>query len=258
MPDSIEAIVAALQRGELDADIAISELHALQRGFTQSSLGRFDIEREARTGVPEAIFAQGKTPQMLVDAFSRALERDEQLIATRLTDPQLEALATLLPRLHHHPTARVLATHPPTPPADAPRLIVLAAGTSDLPVAEEAAQCAALFGLQVETAYDVGVAGIHRLFNELERIRAADVIITVAGMEGALPSVVAGLVRAPLIAVPTSIGYGAHFGGLSALLTMLNTCAPGVAVCNIDNGFGAAVLAKKIASLATPRQASTP
>ena len=246
---TLQSALEAFERGDLDLTQAVDSLEATMRGFEEGLIGRFDTSREARTGVPEAIFAEGKTPEALCDALASAIDRQQQLIATRVTDAQLDALGELRAQLIIHPVARIISTQAPNPPADAPRLIVLAAGTSDLPVAWEAAHTSALFGLQVSTLFDVGVAGIHRLFNDLDKVRAAQIVIVVAGMDGALPSVVAGLVRAPVIAVPTSVGYGASFGGVSAMLTMLNTCAPGVAVCNIDNGFGAAALAKKIALL---------
>ena len=244
---ALRAMLNAYRAGELDEQDVMAAFATHHRGFEESPLGRFDTEREHRTGVPEAIFAEGKSVAMLCEAFERALDVGEQLIATRLTPPQREALGAL--PVHLDETARMAhALKLPEPDQAALGAIVLAAGTSDLAVAREAALTCELLALPTETLFDVGVAGLHRLLHDLERVRAAGVVIVAAGMDGALPSVVAGLVRAPVIAVPTSVGYGASFGGIAALLTMLNSCAPGVAVCNIDNGFGAAVLAKKIAS----------
>lgn len=249
---ALRAMLSAYRAGELDEAELLEALDTRQRGFEESSLGRFDTVRESRTGIPEAIFAEGKSVAMIHEAFTRALDAGEQLIATRLTTPQVESLRQIT--TPHAPfideVARIAhAQAVPTPAEGSAHTIVLAAGTSDLAVAREASLMCELLGMPTSQLFDVGVAGIHRLFHDLERVRAADVVIVAAGMDGALPSVVAGLVKAPVIAVPTSVGYGASFGGISAMLTMLNSCAPGVAVCNIDNGFGAAVLAKKIALL---------
>lgn len=253
---TLRTLLGAYRAGEVDETELLDAITsaASPSGFAESMLGRFDTEREARTGIPEAIFAEGKSVAMIVDAFTRAHERGEQLIATRLTAEQVTALEALQEergwRLELDALTGIASTQPaPTPRSGTRSVIVLAAGTSDLKVAEEAAQMCALFGLPTSRLYDVGVAGIHRLFHDLDRVREADIVIVAAGMDGALPSVVAGLVKAPVIAVPTSVGYGASFGGVSALLTMLNSCAPGVSVCNIDNGFGAAVLAKKMANM---------
>ncbi len=250
----LRAMLSAFRAGEIDESELLNVLENNQRGFTESSIGRFDTAREERTGIPEAIFAEGKTIDMLLDSFQSAIDQQEQLVATRLTPAQLVALKsfsdTSSQPIHIDETARIATSQPaPEPKSGTRSVIVLAAGTSDLAVAKEAALMCQLYGLPTSTLFDVGVAGIHRLFNDLDKVREADIVIVAAGMDGALPSVVAGLVKAPVIAVPTSVGYGASFGGISAMLTMLNSCAPGVAVCNIDNGFGAAVLAKKMANM---------
>ena len=244
-PADLDALLDALERG----DISRKDLLLAMRqhtGIEHLPVGTFDTGRQARTGIPEAILAEGKRPADVARSLEIYRKRGEQLIATRVTPPILEALATIMPNLYHHEQARIVSTLPPGTPTHPGHVAVLSAGTLDLPVAHEAAQMSMLFGHHTSTLFDVGVAGIHRLFSQLESIQSADVIIVVAGMDGALPSVVAGLVATPVIAVPTSVGYGASFGGVAALLTMLNSCAPGVAVCNIDNGFGAAVLASKI------------
>lgn len=243
--EQLEPLLRALARGDIQADEALTRVRRAA-GIEQLPIGRFDTGRVRRTGVPEAILAEGKRPEDVAATFARFLGRDEQLIATRVTPPILEALAPQLDRLLHEPEARIVSIHPPASIQGRGQALVLSAGTLDVPVAREAAHTSALLGNPTELITDVGVAGIHRLFSQLERVRAADVIIVAAGMDGALPSVVAGLVEVPVIAVPTSVGYGASFEGVAALLTMLNSCAPGVAVCNIDNGFGAGVLAAKI------------
>lgn len=241
----LRALLRAFKQGDVD-EARVLERVREDAGIEHLPVGRFDTGRVARTGVPEAILAEGKNPQSIARTFARILERGDQLIATRVTAPILEALAPMMDELHYHPEARVVSTHPPREDLDGPEVLVLCAGTLDRPVAQEAAHVSELLGNATTRLFDVGVAGIHRLFSQLDRLRTAGVIIVVAGMDGALPSVVAGLARQPVIAVPTSVGYGASFGGVAALLTMLNACAPGVAVCNIDNGFGAAVMARKI------------
>jgi NCAIR mutase (PurE)-related protein len=216
---------------------------------------RLDLERTARTGLPEAIYCAGKTPAQVAAIAARlAAHGDSPVIGTRCDAPAWEAVAAALPQAVYHEAARLFLI-PPRPAVQAELaaaaarrglIAVLAAGTSDLPVAEEAALTAEALGNRVTRIQDVGVAGLHRLLGRLPALREASVVIAVAGMEGALPSVVAGLISAPLVAVPTSVGYGANLGGLTALLAMLNGCAPGVAVVNIDNGFGAGCLAAKI------------
>jgi len=209
------------------------------------SFARPDLEREGRCGVAEAVFCPGKTPEQIAAIMSELRKKTEPVLATRATPEQARAVQELLPEVIYHEQARLLTLGAPKAPQGG-TVLVVTAGTSDIPVAEEAAVTAQYLGNPTERLYDVGVAGMHRVLAHRERLNAARVLIVVAGMDGVLPSVVAGLVDKPIIAVPTGVGYGASFGGLSALLTMLNSCAPGVAVVNIDNGFGAAVLATKI------------
>lgn len=208
---------------------------------------QLDLHRELRSGLPEAVYGEGKSAEDLLRIVERLRQAHGRVLVTRLAPEAAERLRAAVPDAVYHQRARIFQSgerHRPVPGL----IAVLAAGTSDLGVAEEAAVCAEWFGHQVERHYDVGVAGVHRLLQRLPAIRAARVVVAVAGMDGALPTLVAGLVRAPVVAVPTSVGYGASFGGLAALLTMLNACAPGVAVVNIDNGYGAAALAQRIAA----------
>jgi NCAIR mutase (PurE)-related protein len=207
-----------------------------------------DHHRALRHGFPEVIFGQGKTPEQLAAIAVRIAERGDGLLATRVSDEGAAALTAALPGVEINVLGRTAYVAPAQPPERRVRgsILVVTAGTSDLPVAEEAAATARAFGSPVERLTDVGVAGIHRILAAGEVLQRAAVVIVVAGMEGALPSVVGGLVQAPVIAVPTSVGYGAAFGGMAALLGMLNSCASGVTVVNIDNGFGAAAAASRI------------
>lgn len=217
-----------------------------------SDFAVLDHGRAGRTGMPEVVFCQGKTPAQVVEIVGRLLANEGRALATRASVETAEAVLAAYPQARWHAAARIIAVGggPADPlPDAAPYVAVVTAGTSDIPVAEEAAVTLEFLGHPVRRAFDVGVAGIHRLFNRLDLVQGASVVIAVAGMEGALASVVGGLVRCPVVAVPTSIGYGASFGGLAALLAMLNSCAPGVAVVNIDNGFGAAVHAHQIMRL---------
>ena len=214
--------------------------------FEDLGFARVDHHRAARQGFPEVIFCAGKTAAQVAQIAARIHQAGSTLLATRADEAMFQAVQTMVPSAHWDETARIISAHGkdfPTLPGVAG---VLCAGTSDLPVAEEAARSLEIMGAQVHRICDVGVAGLHRLLAELETIRTCDVLIVCAGMEGALPSVVGGLVDSPVIAVPTSVGYGASFGGVAALLGMLNTCASGVAVMNIDNGFGAAAFAASI------------
>lgn len=214
--------------------------------FVDLGFARVDLDRRRRNGFPEVIFGPGKTPDEVVRIAAVLLEREPVVLATRISREQFEAVAAEFPTAVFHQRARCL-TIEREPLPKRPRAVgVVAAGTSDLPVAEEAAVTLEIFGNRVERVYDAGVAGLHRLLVETDRLRECAALIVVAGMEGALPSVVAGLVDKPVIAVPTSIGYGASFGGLAALLGMLNSCGSGVTVVNIDNGFGAAYAAATI------------
>jgi len=212
---------------------------------TIGPFAKVDLERESRCGVAEAVFCPGKSPEQIAAIMSELHKKTEPVLATRATPEQARAVQALLPEVIYHEKAQLLTLGAPKAPQGG-TVLVITAGTSDISVAEEAAVAAQYLGNKVERLYDVGVAGVHRVLAHREQLNAANVLIAVAGMDGVLPSVVAGLIDKPVIAVPTSIGYGASFEGLSALLTMLNSCAPGVAVVNIDNGFGAAVLATKI------------
>jgi len=261
MTDStIRALLAAVARGEAPADDAAARLIAAFRSAPFEDLGfaRVDHHRAVRQGQPEVVFGLGKSTSQVVEIARRITARGHALLVTRATPEMGSAVSTDLAGCQYDAVSRTIvrpaepdaalavATSGGDPTAKAGPVLVCCAGTSDLPVAEEAAVCAGAFGLAVERLYDVGVAGIHRLLEARTRLEAARVLIVVAGMEGALPSVVGGLTAAPVIAVPTSIGYGASFDGLAALLAMLNSCASGVAVMNIDNGFGAAALAARI------------
>ncbi len=208
---------------------------------------KIDFDREERTGTPEIIFGEGKTTEQIETIIKKMRERKSLVIASRIHSDPAACLKISFPEGIYHPEARIFSISPQkTEKIGRGEIAVLAAGTSDLPVAEEACVTASLLGNQVQRYYDVGIAGLHRLLREIPRIREASVLIVVAGMEGALPSVVAGLVKCPVVAVPTSVGYGTGLGGISALLTMLNTCSPGVTVVNIDNGVGAAVAAHRM------------
>jgi|ERR1041385_935343 len=214
--------------------------------FVDLGFARVDLDRRRRTGFPEVIFGPGKTPAEVARIAQVILKRESVLLATRISREQFESVQAEFPAAVFHERARCLTIeHAPLAKLKLP-VAVVAAGTSDLAVAEEAAVTLDIFGNQVLRIYDAGVAGLHRLLVETDRLRECAVLIVVAGMEGALPSVVAGLVDKPVIAVPTSAGYGASFGGLAALLGMLNSCASGVTVVNIDNGFGAAYAAATI------------
>jgi pyridinium-3,5-biscarboxylic acid mononucleotide synthase len=237
-------LLKRFKRGEIGEEEVVREM--VRQPFEEALIGRFDTHREARTGIPEAILAEGKRPEAVAELFARHVERGEQLIATRVTPPILEALEPLRARLCVYEEARIVAVRERAPEVDRPTVLVISAGTLDRPVAEECAVTSALLGNPTSRLYDVGVAGLGRLVSELGRLDEAGILIVVAGMDGALPSVVGGLARQVVISVPTSVGYGAAFGGVAPLLTMLNSCAPGNAVVNIDNGFGAAVLATKI------------
>lgn len=210
---------------------------------------RLDLSRPRRTGMGETIYCPGKTAEQLVAILRAFAEADQAVLGTRCTPEQARAVTEAGLAADYDATGRTLILGS-SAAQTLGRVIVLTGGTADVPVAEEAARTAAFFGAEVTRCYDVGVAGLHRLLGRLDEVRAADVIIAVAGMEGALGSVVAGLVEAPVIAVPTSVGYGAAFEGLAPLLSMLNSCAEGLAVVNIDNGFGAAVMACRILRLA--------
>jgi len=239
----LRTLLEEVARGSLDVEKALARL----RVFPYEDLGfaKVDHHRGVRDVFPEVVYCPGKTPEQVAIIVGKLAEEGNNVLATRATEEVFVAVKQQVRDAIFHPTARLITVHRRTP-AEAGRVAVVTAGTSDLPVAEEAAVSLELMGAQVVRIYDVGVAGIHRLFDRLQDINGARVVIVVAGMEGALASVVGGLTRRPVVAVPTSVGYGASFGGLAALLAMLNTCAAGVGVVNIDNGFGAAALAFSI------------
>ena len=218
-------------------------------GFAQ-----VDAHRALRQGFPEVIFGAGKTPEQVAAIAAKVMEREDRVLVTRATAEYATAVAAKLPAAVHHESARCISVEAKRLAKRPGSIAILCAGTSDLPVADEAAVTADFMGNKVVRANDVGVAGLHRLLTNMPTVREANVIIAVAGMEGALPSVVAGLVHRPVIAVPTSVGYGANFGGVAALLGMLNSCGSGVTVVNIDNGFGAAFAANQINQLASESQ----
>jgi NCAIR mutase (PurE)-related protein len=220
---------------------ALSHAYTAQLGHTT-----LDLQRERRVGFGEVVYGAGKTPQQLSDIFAALVERRQSVLATRVSTEGARAVRDSLPDAAYDAIALTLVHHSHPPRRVSGRIAVVSAGTSDQRVAEEAAVTAEFHGNEVLRIFDVGVAGLHRLFARLDEIRGAKVIVVVAGMEGALASVVSGLVRAPVIAVPTSVGYGASFGGLAALLAMLNSCATGVSVVNIDNGFGGGYMASII------------
>jgi hypothetical protein len=226
-------------------------------GVVNLGFARIDSDRRTRCGRPEVIFGQGKTAEEIARIASVIHEREGHVLATRVSEEQASVITGLLPQALYHGRARCLTLGSAPVNAQHSPVGVLCAGTSDLPVAEEAAITLEAFGRSVERIHDVGVAGIHRLLAETDRIRSCSVLVVVAGMEGALPSAVAGLVDLPVIAVPTSVGYGASFDGIAALLGMVNSCASGVTVTNIDNGFGAACAADAILRLSEKRLAKS-
>ena len=244
----LRRILERVEDGGVTVDQAQDQLvDVLRRApFEDVGFARIDHDRSLRTGVPEVVYGAGKTPDQVAAIAERLVAAGQNLLVTRTDDVAYVAVRQVVPDATFHPLARAITRANPSPPSGRGVILVVAAGTSDLPVAEEARVSAETLGNETDTLYDVGVAGIHRLLAEQERLATARVIIAVAGMEGALPSVVGGLVAAPVIAVPTSVGYGASFGGLTALLGMLNSCASGMAVVNIDNGFGAAAMASVI------------
>ena len=242
-----------MARRELSTEDALRRLARLP--FEDLGFARVDHHRALRTLGPEVVYARGKTPEQVAGIVA-ALMRQEgaPVLVTKAEQAHADALREAAPEAQWHPRSGMLVCRRLTPAGHAGLVVVACAGTSDLPVAEEAWVTAEAFGCRVERLTDVGVAGAHRLFADIGRLQAADVLVVVAGMEGALPSLVAGLVRAPVIAVPTSVGYGAAFEGLAALLAMLNSCAVGVAVVNIDNGFGAGALAARILAAAHAKE----
>jgi NCAIR mutase (PurE)-related protein len=246
--NQLRGIFEKVERGSINAAKATDQVLDLLRNFPFEDLGfaRVDHQRELRQGFPEVIFGAGKTPGQIAEISKRLFVAGQSLLVTRTDETAYAAVKQVVPQAKFHAAARIISHRPKTINSGIGVVLIAAAGTSDLPIAEEARVSAEILGNQVEVLYDVGIAGLHRLLAERERIDRARVIIAVAGMEGALPSVIGGLVKVPVIAVPTSVGYGANFGGVTALLAMLNSCASGVAVVNIDNGFGAAAMASLI------------
>jgi NCAIR mutase (PurE)-related protein len=242
-----ETILEMLQRvrdGGLRPEDAMERLANLP--YEEAGFAKIDHHRRLRTGLPEVIYSAGKPPEQVGEIFFRMAAMGGDILATRADEAAFAAVRTLVPEAQYHSVARIISLRQGTPAEGGGVVAVLCAGTSDLPVAEEAAVTAEAMGGAVRRIYDVGVAGLHRLLAQREELRQAEVVIVCAGMEGALPSVVGGMVGAPVIAVPTSVGYGASFGGVAALLGMLNSCSPNVTVVNIDNGFGAAYVASMI------------
>ena len=242
---SILDLLSAVERGVLTPEAAAARLSTLP--FEDLGHSRVDHHRSLRTGLPEVIYAAGKTPEQTIRIFSSLVTSGVDVLATRADAATAKAVLEAHPTAHHNPTARTISLHQTATTDVQGHIAVVCAGTSDLPIAEEAAVTAETFNTRVTRLYDVGVAGLHRLLAVHAELTSADAVIVCAGMEGALPSVVGGLVAVPVIAVPTSVGYGASFGGTTALLGMLNSCSPNVTVVNIDNGFGAAYTAVLIA-----------
>lgn len=243
----IKEMLLQVQRGTITVEEAEAELKDLP--FKDLGYAKLDYHRKLRSGFPETVFCQGKPDEYLGRIFKELYERNGEVMGTRASAEQYQLVKELLPEAVYDPISHIIKAQ-----REAKKLegcvAVLTGGTADVPVAEEAAQTAEFFGCYVERIYDVGVAGIHRLLSQRERFQKANCVVAVAGMEGALGTVAAGLVENPIIAVPTSVGYGASFHGLSALLTMLNSCANGISVVNIDNGYGAGYLATQINRLA--------
>jgi NCAIR mutase (PurE)-related protein len=244
----LKAFLAEVRSGALPLEVAQDRLLQFLRQAPFEDLGfaRVDHHRALRQGCPEVIFGPGKTPDQIAAIAERIVAAGHSLLVTRTDRASFDAVSRRVPKAEFHELARTITLAYGELPHGRGTIVVAAAGTADLPVAEEAAVSAELMGNVVDRLYDVGVAGLHRLLAEHARLMAARVIIVVAGMEGALPSVIGGLVSVPVVAVPTSVGYGASFGGLTALMAMLNSCASGVSVVNIDNGFGAAAVASAI------------
>jgi hypothetical protein len=238
---TLVALLEEVREGRLEVADALARLSAWP--YEDLGSARLDHHRALRHGFPEVVYCPGKTAEQVATAVERLAAAHDVVLATRAAPEQVTATLACVPDAQFHDVARALVVDRREPVTPQPGVVVVAAGTADLPVAEEAALTAELLESAVERLFDVGVAGVHRLFDHLARLQAANALVVVAGMDGALPSVVGGLVAAPVIAVPTSVGYGANLGGFAPLLTMLNTCAPGVAVVNIDNGFGAGFLA---------------
>jgi pyridinium-3,5-biscarboxylic acid mononucleotide synthase len=252
-PEALKNLLQAIASGDLSPDSALEKLKHLPYEALDE-FAKIDHHRQLRTGFPEFIWGADKTPEQLIKIMTAMRQDTTVVMATRIEAEIYQQLKIAIPDLVYYPTARICALSVPETPTQVGTISILTAGTADIPVAEEAAITAELSGFAVTRLWDVGVAGIHRLLLNRQVVYDAQVLIVVAGMEGALPSVVAGMADCPVIAVPTSVGYGASFSGVAPLLTMLNSCAAGIGVVNIDNGFGAAILAGQI--LRTARKIS--
>lgn len=237
-------VLEKVQNGKMSLDEA--EQYFRRAPFDEMGYAKLDTHRKMRSGFPEVIFCSGKADEHLMPIVEHLYEANGEVFGTRASQHQYEFLKEKFPQIQYDPISRILKIEKENKPEGVGLIAVCTAGTADVPVAEEAASTAEYFGAKVVRIYDVGVAGIHRLFSRLDVIQQANCIVAVAGMEGALASVLGGLVDKPVIAVPTSVGYGASFGGLSALLTMINSCANGIATVNIDNGYGAGYIATQI------------
>ena len=256
MTDSeLQNLLDRVREGGLDPSAAAARILSALRAapFVDIGFARVDTHREIRQGFPEVVLGLGKTPAQIAAIADKIVGRGQTLLVTRAEPAVYDAVRARVPGAVYHPEARAITLAQGRVEAGHGTIAIVCAGTSDLPVAEEAAVTAVVMGNRIDRLYDVGVAGLHRLLAEHERLQGARVVVVVAGMEGALPSVVAGLVKVPVVAVPTSVGYGASFGGVAALLGMLNSCANGIAVVNIDNGFGGACMASAINHLPAAR-----
>jgi NCAIR mutase (PurE)-related protein len=244
-PKKLEALLRSIHDGTLSVAEGVQKLKTLP--FEDIGEAMIDHHRPLRKGFPEVIFGEGKDAEQVIKIMERMIEADENILVTRVDEDKAQRVVRRFPQATYHPRARTITIQTNEGVTEGEgTILVVAAGTSDIPVSEEAAVTAQIMGNRVETIYDVGVSGVHRLLHYREQLMEANVLIVVAGMEGALPSVVGGLVSRPVIAVPTSVGYGTSFGGLAPLLAMLNSCASNVAVVNIDNGFGAGYIASLI------------
>jgi NCAIR mutase (PurE)-related protein len=244
-PKDLKRLLERVQCGEVSIDTALKTLKTLP--FEDIGFATLDHHRSLRKGFPEVIWGEGKTASQISTIIKKMLTKNQPILVTRVDTRKAASIKKSIPKITYHPLSRTLTlTSGKTPKTGKGTILVVSAGTSDIPVAEEALITATIMGNKVDHLYDVGVAGIHRLVERKDKLTSASVLIVVAGMEGALPSVIGGLVDKPVIAVPTSTGYGTGFGGIAALLSMLNTCASGVAVVNIDNGFGAGYIASLI------------
>ncbi len=243
----LEELLSSVKDGDVSIAEALKRLESLP--FEDLGFARLDLHRDLRQGLPEVVFCLNKTPEQIIIIMEKLWEHHDHVLGTRLSPDAASVVQQKLTQAQYDPISKLIRLSRgelPQPAEDAPYVMVVSGGTSDQPVAEEAAVTLEFLGSRVIRAYDIGVSGVHRLFDQHALLTEADVIISVAGMEGALTSVVGGLVSCPVIGVPTSVGYGANFQGVAALLAMLNACAPGIAVVNIDNGFGAAVYAHSI------------